>query len=105
MLFIHSNLLFQNLKSKRCMQVWFRNYIKTYLLPEYTLGLPERNSGTDKEQLVLSSFNRKANAAQYLKKFHNSICLTRSPAMFLGSPSTQRLVQPLLSFGSQPKPR
>ncbi|KAK1571878.1 hypothetical protein Q3G72_024374 [Acer saccharum] len=31
--------------------------------------------------------------------------LTRSQAMLLGSPSTQRLVQPLLSFGSQPKPR
>ncbi|KAG7998543.1 hypothetical protein I3843_01G263500 [Carya illinoinensis] len=31
--------------------------------------------------------------------------LTRSQAMLLGSPSGQRLVQPLLSFGSQPKPR
>lgn len=31
--------------------------------------------------------------------------LTRSQAMLLGSPSAQRLVQPLLSFGSQPKPR
>ncbi|KAF5742544.1 hypothetical protein HS088_TW09G00594 [Tripterygium wilfordii] len=31
--------------------------------------------------------------------------LTRSQSMFLGSPSAQRLVQPLLSFGSQPKPR
>lgn len=31
--------------------------------------------------------------------------LTRSQAMLLGSPSTQRLVQPLWSFGSQPKPR
>ncbi|KAF5733740.1 hypothetical protein HS088_TW16G00180 [Tripterygium wilfordii] len=31
--------------------------------------------------------------------------VTRSQAMFLRSPSAQRLVQPLLSFGSQPKPR
>lgn len=31
--------------------------------------------------------------------------LTRSQATFLGSPSTQRLLQPLLSCGSQPKPR
>jgi len=31
--------------------------------------------------------------------------LTRSQAMLLGSPSPQRLIQPLLSFGSQPKPR
>jgi Mg-chelatase subunit ChlD len=31
--------------------------------------------------------------------------LTRSQAMLLGSPSAQRLTQPLLSFGLQPKPR
>ncbi|TYI45273.1 hypothetical protein E1A91_D13G025700v1 [Gossypium mustelinum] len=31
--------------------------------------------------------------------------LTRSQAMLLGSPSTQRLVQPVWSLGSQPKPR
>lgn len=31
--------------------------------------------------------------------------LTRSQAMFIGSPSAQTLVQPLLSYGSQPKPR
>ncbi|KAI5575270.1 hypothetical protein BDE02_10G200000 [Populus trichocarpa] len=31
--------------------------------------------------------------------------LARSQATFLGSPSTQRLVQPSWSFGSQPKPR
>ncbi|XP_022765377.1 uncharacterized protein LOC111310317 isoform X2 [Durio zibethinus] len=31
--------------------------------------------------------------------------VTRSQAMLLGSPSTQRLVQPLWSLGSQPKPR
>lgn len=31
--------------------------------------------------------------------------LTRSQAMLLGSPSAQRLVQPLWSVGSQPKPR
>ncbi|GKV34145.1 hypothetical protein SLEP1_g42554 [Rubroshorea leprosula] len=31
--------------------------------------------------------------------------LTRSQAMLLGSPSAQRLVQPLWPFGSQPKPR
>ncbi|XP_062092960.1 E3 ubiquitin-protein ligase WAV3-like [Humulus lupulus] len=31
--------------------------------------------------------------------------LTRSQAMLLGSPSTQRLIQPLWSHGSQPKPR
>ncbi|KAJ0047098.1 hypothetical protein Pint_06027 [Pistacia integerrima] len=31
--------------------------------------------------------------------------LTRSQAMLLGSPSAQRLIQPLWSFGSQPKPR
>ncbi|XVE99299.1 hypothetical protein REPUB_Repub03eG0186800 [Reevesia pubescens] len=31
--------------------------------------------------------------------------LTRSQAMLLGSPSTQRLVQPLWSLGSLPKPR
>ncbi|KAB1199638.1 hypothetical protein CJ030_MR3G018662 [Morella rubra] len=31
--------------------------------------------------------------------------LTRSQAMLLGSPSAQRLVQPLCSFVSQPKPR
>ncbi|PON50182.1 Cdk-activating kinase assembly factor [Parasponia andersonii] len=31
--------------------------------------------------------------------------LTRSQAMLLGSPSAQRLVQPLWSLGSQPKPR
>ncbi|KAK8531833.1 hypothetical protein V6N13_131191 [Hibiscus sabdariffa] len=31
--------------------------------------------------------------------------LTRSQAMLLGSPSTQRLVQPLWSHGSQPNPR
>ncbi|XP_021625688.1 E3 ubiquitin-protein ligase WAV3 isoform X1 [Manihot esculenta] len=31
--------------------------------------------------------------------------LTRSQAMLLGSPSAQRLVQPLWSFGSQPNPR
>ena len=31
--------------------------------------------------------------------------LTRSQAYLLGSPSAQRLLQPLLSFGSQPKPR
>ncbi|KAJ4849794.1 hypothetical protein Tsubulata_029045 [Turnera subulata] len=31
--------------------------------------------------------------------------LTRSQAMFMGSPSTQRLVQPLWSPGSMPKPR
>lgn len=31
--------------------------------------------------------------------------LTRSQATLLGSPSAQRLVQPLLSCGSQPKPR
>ncbi|XP_044479861.1 E3 ubiquitin-protein ligase WAV3-like [Mangifera indica] len=31
--------------------------------------------------------------------------LNRSQAMLLGSPSTQRLIQPLWSFGSQPKPR
>lgn len=31
--------------------------------------------------------------------------LTRSQATLLGSPSVQRLVQPLWSFGSQPKPR
>ncbi|KAJ6357946.1 hypothetical protein OIU78_005725 [Salix suchowensis] len=31
--------------------------------------------------------------------------LARSQATLLGSPSTQRLVQPSWSFGSQPKPR
>ena len=31
--------------------------------------------------------------------------LTRSQAMLLGSPSVQRLVQPLWSHGSQPRPR
>lgn len=31
--------------------------------------------------------------------------LGRSQAMLLGSPSAQRLIQPLWSFGSQPKPR
>ncbi|CAI0442747.1 unnamed protein product [Linum tenue] len=31
--------------------------------------------------------------------------LTRSQATFMGSPSTQRLIQPLWSIGSQPKPR
>ncbi|OWM87598.1 hypothetical protein CDL15_Pgr022710 [Punica granatum] len=31
--------------------------------------------------------------------------LTRSQAMLLGSPSTQRLIQPLWSLGSQPNPR
>ncbi|CAN1258113.1 E3 ubiquitin-protein ligase WAV3 [Linum perenne] len=31
--------------------------------------------------------------------------LTRSQTTFVGSPSAQRLIQPLLSFGSQPRPR